>query len=312
MMNYATEDHFEQTQFTGKTRRYFLKAMRNGLIAGCGVLGWTGLIEPFWLDVNYQQLPLPNLPRGWIGKRLVHISDLHAGAADRDFLLRAIEAVKSVKPDLVVITGDMIDRTGGLSDLGLVLKSLKSARITALGCLGNHDYGHRFNDEATANKVVDVADQNGIHILRNEKLTIDGLDFFGMEDFWSPRFHGNSNVLQRAANSARPAICLCHNPDVCDHELWGEFRGFVLAGHTHGGQCKPPFLPAPRLPVFNRRYTQGFFNLDANRQLYISRGIGYSMQVRFNCRPEITVFTLAQSAKSDLQRDFESSSKVIG
>jgi predicted MPP superfamily phosphohydrolase len=167
--------------------------------------------------------------------------------------------------------------------------------VATLGCLGNHDYGRLFNDEATAQKVVEIAGRNGIQILRNEKLTIDGLDFFGMEDPWSPRFNSRSDILLREANSNRPAICLCHNPDVCDRNLWGDFRGYVLAGHTHGGQCKPPFLPAPRLPVINRRYTQGFFELDAGRQLYISRGIGYSMQVRFNCRPEITVFTLSEA-----------------
>lgn len=295
-MNCATED-LEQTQFTGRTRRYFLKAMRNGLIAGGGLLGWTGLIEPFWLDLNHQELAIHNLGKNWIGKRLVHISDLHAGAANRDYLLKAIEAVNSLEPDVVLITGDMIDMTGGLVDLEIVFESLRPARVTTIGCLGNHDYGHRFNDLATAQKVVETSTRNGIQILRNEKLTIDGLDFFGMEDPWSPRFPGHSDILQRESTSDRPAICLCHNPDVCDRDVWGEFRGFVLAGHTHGGQCKPPFLPAPRLPVINRRYTQGLFELDANRQLYISRGIGYSMQVRFNCRPEITVFTLANSGK---------------
>jgi predicted MPP superfamily phosphohydrolase len=298
-MNYSSEKHFDQTQFTGRTRRYFLKAIRNGLVAGGGLIGWTGLIEPFWLDINYQKLSIANLPKNWVGKRLIQISDLHAGAANLDYLTRAIEAVNSIEPDVVVITGDMIDMTGGLSDLRRIFQSLTPARVTTLGCLGNHDYGRWFNDEATAQEVVEIAERNGIQVLRNEKLTIDGLDFFGMEDPWSPRFNSRSDILLREANSNRPAICLCHNPDVCDRNLWGGFRGYVLAGHTHGGQCKPPFLPAPRLPVINRRYTQGFFELDASRQLYISRGIGYSMQVRFNCRPEITVFTLAESGVWD-------------
>jgi len=69
----------------------------------------------------------------------------------------------------------------------------------------------------------------------------------------------------------------------------------VLSGHTHGGQCKPPFLPAPLLPVRNRRYTAGEFAVSGNRRLYISRGVGHLLKVRFNVRPEVTVFALARA-----------------
>jgi hypothetical protein len=77
---------------------------------------------------------------------------------------------------------------------------------------------------------------------------------------------------------------------------WGPgretFEGWTLAGHTHGGQCKPPFLSPPLLPVQNRRYTSGVFDLPGNRRLYISRGVGHLTQVRFNVRPEVTPFDL--------------------
>ena len=58
------------------------------------------------------------------------------------------------------------------------------------------------------------------------------------------------------------------------------------------GQCKPPFLPAPLLPVKNRRYSSGEIALEGNRRLYISRGVGHLLHVRFNVRPEVTVFRL--------------------
>jgi predicted MPP superfamily phosphohydrolase len=72
----------------------------------------------------------------------------------------------------------------------------------------------------------------------------------------------------------------------------GKHDGWILSGHTHGGQCKPPFLTPPLLPVRNRRYTAGEFALDGGRRLYISRGVGHLRQVRFNVRPEVTVFEL--------------------
>ncbi len=85
---------------------------------------------------------------------------------------------------------------------------------------------------------------------------------------------------------------LSHNPDSVDHAPWHGYQGWILAGHTHGGQCKPPFLPPPLIPVKNPRYTSGRIPLAHGRDLYISRGVGYTLRVRFNVRPEITLFTL--------------------
>ena len=80
-----------------------------------------------------------------------------------------------------------------------------------------------------------------------------------------------------------------------DCEVGQGYEGWILAGHTHGGQCKPPFLPPPLLPVKNRRYVAGEYALAGSRSLYINRGVGHLMQVRFNVRPEITVFQLAKA-----------------
>jgi predicted MPP superfamily phosphohydrolase len=85
---------------------------------------------------------------------------------------------------------------------------------------------------------------------------------------------------------------LCHTPDALDALSWGDFQGWVLAGHTHGGQCKPPFLAPPLVPVRNPRYAAGEVALPDGRRLYINRGLGHLLQVRFNARPEITTFTL--------------------
>ncbi len=90
----------------------------------------------------------------------------------------------------------------------------------------------------------------------------------------------------------KPAIVLSHNPDTADLAGWAGYQGWILSGHTHGGQCKPPFLPPPLLPVRNKRYTCGEVAVEGGRRLYISRGVGHTLMVRFNVRPEVTVFTL--------------------
>jgi len=93
----------------------------------------------------------------------------------------------------------------------------------------------------------------------------------------------------------RPTIVLCHNPDAQDEPIWTGVRGWVLAGHTHGGQVKPPFLPPLVVPVRNKRYTAGEFDVGPGRTLYINRGLGHLTKVRFNVRPELTLFTLERA-----------------
>jgi predicted MPP superfamily phosphohydrolase len=138
--------------------------------------------------------------------------------------------------------------------------------------------------------VVEVLQGFGVRFLRNEVVDIEGLQVLGLDDLWANRFEPTAALASLA--SGRPAIALSHNPDTVDLPVWGQFKGWILSGHTHGGQCKPPFLPPPLLPVRNKLYTAGVFELAGERSLYISRGIGHLLQVRFNVRPEVTVFEL--------------------
>jgi predicted MPP superfamily phosphohydrolase len=130
-------------------------------------------------------------------------------------------------------------------------------------------------------------------VLRNQVLDAEGLQIVGLDDLWAGHFRPN-DVLG-ALDVNRGAVVLSHNPDTVDLPAWGNYEGWILAGHTHGGQCKPPFLPPPILPVRNRRYTAGEFELAGNRRLYISRGVGHSIPVRFNVRPEVTIFELVRA-----------------
>ena len=128
-------------------------------------------------------------------------------------------------------------------------------------------------------------------MLRNEACSVAGLTFVGVDDLWSGAFA--PGIAFGGISTTQAVIALCHNPDGADCPGWETFRGWILAGHTHGGQCKPPLLPPPILPVRNRRYIAGEVPLADGRRLYINRGLGHLLQVRFNVRPEITVFTLA-------------------
>ncbi|WP_160148196.1 metallophosphoesterase [Rubripirellula obstinata] len=248
------------------------------------------------MQIRQASLPIVGLPPNLHGKTMVQVSDFHIGATSEEHLLATIDSINQLKPDLLVMTGDFIDHSfqGATSTIQRIFANLNPASITTLGCLGNHDYGSRWSDTVIADQVTGALSELGIQVLRDEHVNVDGLDVFGLDDFWSPRYQFR-RVL-REASASRGSLCLCHNPDVCDQTIWGDFQGVILSGHTHGGQCKPPFLPPPRLPVRNRNYVSGFYDLDRKRTLYINRGIGYGLKVRFNSRPEITCFELQRSS----------------
>jgi predicted MPP superfamily phosphohydrolase len=277
------------------SRRTAMMAAVGCLLPATAALGWANIVEPHWLSVSFHPLSIRGLPTLWQGKRLVHISDLHIGRVDREFLVKALHQVNDLRPDLLVVTGDFIDSAypAAVAEVADILDTLRPATIASLACLGNHDYGPSRRDLDLADAVAAATEKARINVLRNQSLELDGLEVIGLDDFWSPRYRAKPS-LERA-QAGRPAICLCHNPDVCDQPVWGDFQGVILAGHTHGGQCRPPYFRPPILPVRNKNYVEGFHSVGHERTLYINRGLGYTLRVRFNCRPEISVFEMLAS-----------------
>jgi predicted MPP superfamily phosphohydrolase len=274
------------------TRRNALLALGGGFLAGTGVLGWTLGFEPHWFEVVHNPLRLKGLPASLEGKRLVQLTDFHLGSCDLGYLITACQRVNELKPDLIALTGDFVDcqHPQSLPDTAKMLDALAPAPLGRFAVLGNHDYGTGWRDVKVADRVVSILRSKDIRVLSGEIIDIEGLQLVGLDDLWSPRFEGWRTLAN--VDLTRDALCLCHNPDACDLDFWQSFRGTTLSGHTHGGQCKPPFFPPPLLPVKNRSYVAGFYQPAEHRQLYISRGIGHSLRARFNCRPEISVFTL--------------------
>lgn len=276
------------------SRRAFLQNGVGAFLAcTTGTLAYTWQFEPHFVEIVRRKLPVEHLPKSLRGNILVQVSDLHVGPrVDTDYLVESFRRIAPMNPDIVAITGDLISfrDPGQFSLLRKVLKELPHGRKATVAILGNHDYGRSWSEPQVADRVVAELSNAGITVLRNETYEVEGLQLIGMDDLWARRF--NPMEALRDWRSSSAAIALCHNPDALDRRGWGKYNGWVLAGHTHGGQCKPPFLPPPVLPVKNRLYTAGEIPLPDGRRLYINRGLGHLLQVRFNVRPEITVFTL--------------------
>lgn len=276
-------------------RRKFIQTT-SGLIAVPIIASiYTWQIEPFWLEFVHLPLHLKNLPVALEGKTLMQLSDLHVGNRfSRDYLKSSLVKAQAYKPDIVVYTGDFVsyENEQQFEQLQDVMANAVHGELGTFAVLGNHDYGENWNEPVVAGEIVNILEKASIKVLRNQEARVEGLEIIGLDDFWGTNY-APKEVLKPAKEKGR--IILCHNPDVADESIWNGVEGWILAGHTHGGQVKPPFLEPPMLPVKNKSYTSGGFKLDNGLSMYINRALGHLWQVRFNVRPEITIFTLNRS-----------------
>lgn len=273
------------------SRRHFVAIGGTLLANATGLYAWR--VEPHWIVVVTRPLAIAGLPSTLEGHTLVQLSDIHVGEeVDDDFLRDGFDIVNRLEPSFVAITGDFMTARGDeqLDRTLSVLEGLRPGRLGTVAVLGNHDHRPHFRGRNVADRLENGLRDQGITVLRNARYTLGGLTFVGVDDLWHGQFDIRKALSDLPANA--PALTLCHNPDGADVPGWGDYRGWILAGHTHGGQCRLPYLPPPRIPVKNPRYVAGEIDLGDGRQMYINRALGHLLRVRFNVRPEITVFRL--------------------
>ncbi|MEW6355574.1 MAG: metallophosphoesterase [Planctomycetota bacterium] len=269
-----------------RSRRAFLKWAGLTTAATAPVALYPTLVEPSWIEVRKINVPIPNLPAAFDGIAIAQLSDLHhSPATPLRFIQNAIDITRSLKPDLIALTGDYVS-WGDFDRFPPVLDALKKLQppLGGFAVRGNHD-------PPTVDDAVDEGlSQNGIRSLRNEIVTItkngSAIDVAGVCDR-----HAFAAWQAPNLSDDRPMLALCHNPDVAD-ALKGTPVDLALAGHTHGGQVNLPFIGPPVLPLIHKELVAGMYRIGKLR-LYVNRGIGcLSFRVRFRSRPEITLFTL--------------------
>jgi uncharacterized protein len=198
-----------------------------------------------------------------------------------------VDRVNKMHPDLVVLTGDFVTRNPQKFAPNLsVLKALKPMDKT-LAILGNHDAW------TNPNLVQQTLEAAGIDVLANQVVTLDRgsqqLHIGGVDDVWAQR--DRLNEVLAALPTTGAAILLAHEPDFADTSAATGRFDLQLSGHSHGGQVRLPFVKK-FFPPLAYKYPMGQYQVGSMIQ-YTNRGLGSSgIPIRFNCRPEITIFTL--------------------
>jgi predicted MPP superfamily phosphohydrolase len=219
---------------------------------------------------------------------IAQISDIHAGefVGERELDL-GLALARRARPDLIVVTGDLVDNDATFAPL--VARRLVDlpARDGVFASLGNHDY------YAGAERVRRAMRAAGISMLVDEGRVIrpsdgGGFALLGVDDLSSRRYGRMGPRLDRARSTVAPGpprILLSHQPQTVDR--WAGQVALQLSGHTHGGQINPGFVLGSIFEYIAGRYTVG------STTLYVSRGFGtVGPPARVNAPPEVTRIVL--------------------
>ena len=170
------------------SRRQFLYAAGASTAAGAGFYTWK--IEPHWLEIVRRPLPVRGLPTALAGRTLVQISDVHVGPrVDDDYVLSVFARVaRSPAGHRRADRGSRQPSRSNVRADGSDIPALSTRRLATVGILGNHDYGPRWSHPEIADRVVAIAQQSGIVMLRNDVHEVEGLQIVGLDDLWAKRF----------------------------------------------------------------------------------------------------------------------------
>jgi predicted MPP superfamily phosphohydrolase len=241
------------------------------------------------------EVALAKLPRELDGFTIVQLSDLHVGMTiGRDFVERVVARTNALSPDLIALTGDLVD--GPVDDLvddAAPLGDLR-AKHGVFAITGNHEYYAGVDDWIAA------ISKMGIRYLRNQRVSIEragaGFDLAGVDDYQADRYPGHGEDIPRALagrDPSRAVVLLAHQPRQVHHAILHGVD-LQLSGHTHGGQIWPwhYIVKLQQGGLLEGRYDVG------DTVLYVSRGCGYwGPPVRLLAPLEITRVTLRAAPK---------------
>lgn len=275
------------------------------------IIWWSALVTKYSIDICDVEMKFENLPVQYDGYKIVQISDMHVGSygCDTTFVYNVVQTINGLEPDLIVFTGDIVNReTIELLPFVTTLSQLR-AKDGVISILGNHDYGDYKKWESELAKtdnmklMCDLQSRMGWNLLKNEHEMLyrgnDSIAVIGVENWGDPPFstYGDLHASYTNLSDSVFKILLSHNPAHWRAEVVPQSNiDLTLSGHTHAMQIELS-IGDYRVSPAKFRYEEWSGRYDEGEQvLYVNIGLGeVGIPARFGAIPEITLITLKKN-----------------
>ena len=272
---------------------------KTAIIISC-ILLYSRYISTSGLIIKEHRIYNTNLPDSFHGTKIIHVSDIHYGRTVlKDELNNLVTKINDLKPDIVIFTGDLIDKDTKLTkkDKKIIIEELNKIDTTIgkYAITGNHDYQfEEYDSILLESNFINLNDSYDIIYHKSyEPIMLAGLKTYlsskkSMDD---RMLNINTYIADNKDNGPKFRILMMHEPDLIDDVQVDNFN-LVLAGHSHNGQVRLPLIGATVLPPKAKKYYDEHYKIK-DTDIYISSGVGTStINFRFLNKPSINLYRL--------------------
>lgn len=295
----STNDISKDTKEKSKAKTIIISITILILLA-CSLLLYSRYVETSGLNIKEYKVTSEKITDNFHGLKIVHLSDIHYGTTiDEKSLKNIVDKINTLKPDIVVLTGDLLDTETNINDsYDIIVKQLSNIKTTIgkYAIKGDQDYNFNEWDSIIENSGFINLNNTYTKIYKNKNnyLLLSGVDSNIYDNDINKKLQTTKDLLNNLNEDERNAtykILLLHEPDYIDYINDVDFD-LILAGHSLGGQIRIPFIGSIKSPNGALKYHKDYYKIN-NSNVYVSTGLGTTKyKFRLFNKPSINFYRI--------------------